>query len=600
MEFGGLLLAIAIAANVISADSAALSLPEGANAAVESTIQDEAVAETDDTEAETVAETDNTEGREAAEADEIETEKPDGESLFPDVSSSAQGFRKNIFSTLMNIGDAASYQNESGHNNSDEEPADTKTTEKPEEPEDTKPEEPEDTKPEEKTEEPADTKTTEKPDELADSKPEEKTEESADTKKEEKPEEPQMYLPDADELRKMLVGSTQYITIGENEYPVTISRKTLDEFEVLDLSLDERKGQLTAGTRFTVYDDIYEYVWEKQDTYDWNPGKACWELTESVDVDESVVVSEDYALDMDEEDFLQDLLASPIRLDNDYVTQTIELEEDSISSLEFEEPYVDYSTKTYYVDTYFVLDKDIVTLDVYASLGYQLKRNGWKLGDVEYEAEVLDADLGGVWSGSASDQQGSMDADLVISHDWTDEFKGSFFFGPSEEDPDHKPGSYLISGEIDGSTLQVDFKGDRWINRPDDYSDRWAYQGGTLLVDEKRIMGDSLDITLTDQDPDKYEDRFAVNTEFILPGSDQHLLSAEEYQNLSDADLQTAINELFARHGYIFNDASIAAYFESLSWYHGTTPGAQFDEGVFSDLEKKNLDALVAERERRK
>ena len=73
---------------------------------------------------------------------------------------------------------------------------------------------------------------------------------------------------------------------------------------------------------------------------------------------------------------------------------------------------------------------------------------------------------------------------------------------------------------------------------------------------------------------------------------------------LSDAQLDTvsdpstcrqAINELYAREGYIFNDSSIQAYFESKSWYSGVTNDmSAIQTKIYSNGNANyNLDALV-------
>ena len=59
-------------------------------------------------------------------------------------------------------------------------------------------------------------------------------------------------------------------------------------------------------------------------------------------------------------------------------------------------------------------------------------------------------------------------------------------------------------------------------------------------------------------------------------------------------ELRIARNELYARHGRIFNDGGLQAYFESRSWYHGTILSNDFkDELFFNDYEKKNRDLIV-------
>lgn len=53
-----------------------------------------------------------------------------------------------------------------------------------------------------------------------------------------------------------------------------------------------------------------------------------------------------------------------------------------------------------------------------------------------------------------------------------------------------------------------------------------------------------------------------------------------------------ARNEIYARHGYIFNDAEIRAYFEKKPWYTGTVKSEDFSSGVFNDYEYKNVTFL--------
>lgn len=52
---------------------------------------------------------------------------------------------------------------------------------------------------------------------------------------------------------------------------------------------------------------------------------------------------------------------------------------------------------------------------------------------------------------------------------------------------------------------------------------------------------------------------------------------------------QYGVNEIYARHGYIFQTPEVAALFSSKSWY---TPDSSFNESVFSETEKYNIDFL--------
>lgn len=91
------------------------------------------------------------------------------------------------------------------------------------------------------------------------------------------------------------------------------------------------------------------------------------------------------------------------------------------------------------------------------------------------------------------------------------------------------------------------------------------------------------------------------NGGFIFPNSDSSYLSNAQVSALSDDDLQLAINEIYARRGRIFKDASLNAYFNSQSWYEGKYTPEDFEKNVkFNTYEQKNLQLLINERRSRK
>lgn len=81
--------------------------------------------------------------------------------------------------------------------------------------------------------------------------------------------------------------------------------------------------------------------------------------------------------------------------------------------------------------------------------------------------------------------------------------------------------------------------------------------------------------------------------EYIFPDSNSRYLSEEEIRSVDADKLKIARNEIFARHGYIFNDEELNQYFNSTSWYQGTVPSDQFDmDWVLNDFEKKNVELI--------
>lgn len=90
----------------------------------------------------------------------------------------------------------------------------------------------------------------------------------------------------------------------------------------------------------------------------------------------------------------------------------------------------------------------------------------------------------------------------------------------------------------------------------------------------------------------------SVNTEsneYIFPDSNVRYLSESEVMAIDPSLLVYARNEIFARHGRMFDDPEVKSYFESKSWYNGTIPGAEFDSTVvnsLNDYEKANVEVI--------
>ena len=95
-------------------------------------------------------------------------------------------------------------------------------------------------------------------------------------------------------------------------------------------------------------------------------------------------------------------------------------------------------------------------------------------------------------------------------------------------------------------------------------------------------------------DPGSYD---GYEDDFIIPGSDERFIYDEDVADLSDEDTQMAINEIYARHGRIFQDEPYASHFDSCEWYEPTYTADEFDESWFNDYEKENIKVLAAHRE---
>ena len=84
-----------------------------------------------------------------------------------------------------------------------------------------------------------------------------------------------------------------------------------------------------------------------------------------------------------------------------------------------------------------------------------------------------------------------------------------------------------------------------------------------------------------------------ASSEYIIPDSDTRLLEEKDIEGFRAEQCRLARNELYARHGRIFDDASLQSHFQACSWYHGTIPGSSFSESMLSDVEIKNRDFIL-------
>ena len=91
----------------------------------------------------------------------------------------------------------------------------------------------------------------------------------------------------------------------------------------------------------------------------------------------------------------------------------------------------------------------------------------------------------------------------------------------------------------------------------------------------------------TEQSNDNAADR--LSNDYIFSDSSSRLLTDTDISGMSAKELNYAKNEIYARHGRIFDSIELADYFKSKSWYEGTRSPDDFDESLLNDTEKKNI-----------
>ena len=77
--------------------------------------------------------------------------------------------------------------------------------------------------------------------------------------------------------------------------------------------------------------------------------------------------------------------------------------------------------------------------------------------------------------------------------------------------------------------------------------------------------------------------------EYVLWFSSDVFVSEEDISRLTDREMSYALNEIYARHGRMFDSADLQDHFDGCSWYSGTVAYDAFDEGCLNEFERENL-----------
>ena len=81
------------------------------------------------------------------------------------------------------------------------------------------------------------------------------------------------------------------------------------------------------------------------------------------------------------------------------------------------------------------------------------------------------------------------------------------------------------------------------------------------------------------------------SSQYLFDSANQYI--TRSYLSTCTRDEITIIlNEMYARHGYIFKDAELREYFNSQSWYHGTTNSMDEAAAYFNTVESANLNTI--------
>ncbi len=124
--------------------------------------------------------------------------------------------------------------------------------------------------------------------------------------------------------------------------------------------------------------------------------------------------------------------------------------------------------------------------------------------------------------------------------------------------------------------------------------------------EEKSVKEDEIIETYSDNDRNEEQTSMYARDEedsYLLLYADSMVYPRSFFEDMSDVDLRVARNEIYARHGRMFNSEELQMYFNSKSWYRPQYTPEEFDsmqEYIFNDYEKANRDLISSVEAERK
>jgi hypothetical protein len=112
-------------------------------------------------------------------------------------------------------------------------------------------------------------------------------------------------------------------------------------------------------------------------------------------------------------------------------------------------------------------------------------------------------------------------------------------------------------------------------------------------IQQSEISDDSVDND-DSIDSDYNQETTELSSDYIIADSDKRLITESDLEYLTAEQIRYARNEIYARHGRLFDDPQLQAYFNSKQWYNGTISPDDFDDtDLLNDIEKQNRDFIV-------
>ncbi|MCR5321215.1 MAG: YARHG domain-containing protein [Lachnospiraceae bacterium] len=126
------------------------------------------------------------------------------------------------------------------------------------------------------------------------------------------------------------------------------------------------------------------------------------------------------------------------------------------------------------------------------------------------------------------------------------------------------------------------------------YNDDWTEE---QILEEIRVRKPYREVTAYYSDFLKYMEEVRECTDiavycYPLFQTDTQFYQASDFENVPPLIIHLAKNEIYARRGYIFNNPDLYNFYLTQLWYVPEIQAADFDDSVFNEYEKYNLELL--------
>lgn len=135
-----------------------------------------------------------------------------------------------------------------------------------------------------------------------------------------------------------------------------------------------------------------------------------------------------------------------------------------------------------------------------------------------------------------------------------------------------------ISGEEEEQAVSADY----WRLQEEVLNERMEYYRESAYYQEMAAYWENVR-GVTD---------IANQTDFLFD-TDSRYYTAEDFQGEPSLVIHLAKNEIYARHGYIFEDTDLYHYFMGCIWYTPAVSAKDFDASVFNEYERENVKVLA-------